>query len=97
MINNIIPAEIIVSDVTEQDLAEIETLTAELNPHPITAKQFKATKKLLSLMDKIHDDIASNINAKREATYNLFFQEHDKFIPEPLHSNHLELLMKIGA
>lgn len=79
------------------DLAELDQIMAETFPMPMTSKEFKATRKLLGLMDSIHNDIAEQLNNTRNATLGLFFREEDKYIPESSKNNHLQLMMTVGA
>ena len=80
-----------------KDLVELDQIMAETFPMPITSKEFKASKKLLRLMDSIHNDIATQLNNTRKATLRLFFREEDKYIPDSIVNNHLKLMMEVGA
>lgn len=79
-----------------QDLSlteEIETINMEVAPAECnwTPKTFKAYKAKLAYLSKIHNEVASKINANRQAIHTAFFRPEDAYIPEPSKNNLYDL------
>jgi hypothetical protein len=93
------------NDITElnvelaesQDTPADEMLDVELIPHEWTREKFNAYRSKLRLMDKIHNELASKINANRQATLNVFFRPEDNFIPETTSNDHFGLWLATQA
>ena len=56
--------------------------TFEASTVPMSKKQHKMYFGQLRLLSRIHAEIKDKINAKRQANYEAFFAETDKYIPE---------------
>jgi hypothetical protein len=87
MTNSQIPMELNSEIADEKELqsfiAEIDAEMAACENDKIPAKiSFRKYSRLERLQMAIHAEIAPIINAKREATLNVFFRSEDNYIPD---------------
>lgn len=71
--------------------------TLDVETVPLTKQSLKRYRSKLRLMDTIHNELASKINANREATLNVFFRPEDIYIPETTSNDHFGLWIATQA
>lgn len=80
---NDIPETVLNAEIETEETETDLTLDAEIVPHvPWTKKSHKRYLGKLRMLGMIHAEIADEINAKREASWQAFFRPDDKYIPE---------------
>jgi len=79
-------------DETEVIAEPLDIMELELAGTP--KQRFNKYRQLLRIMDTVHNDIADEINKKRDADFRAFFRPEDLYIPESKNNNHYDLMMQ---
>ena len=81
-------SELAIAEIEEEEQSTPE-FVYEASTVPISKEQHKMYFSRLRLLSKIHREVQDKINAKRQANYEAFFAETDKYIPETNESSNL--------